>query len=103
MSLTSYRAAPPRVNVVGPQEDGAGTYSRFERDVKGLTRPFSANPLGPNMGNEEEFCTPIQGFHERASGNFYLLGSDNAMHYNPAGTHCRSSLSQGKHEEHGDE
>lgn len=37
MSLTSYRAAPPRVNsFAAPQSKGAGTYSRFEDDVKRL-------------------------------------------------------------------
>ena len=39
MSLTSYRAAPPRVNdrTTGPLRR-AGTYSRFEEDVKGGLR-----------------------------------------------------------------
>src|SRR5262245_58730045 len=44
MSLTSYRAAPPRVNVVAPWRTGAGTYSRFERDVKGLYGRSAENP-----------------------------------------------------------
>src|SRR5262245_25920147 len=40
-----------------PVRTGAGTYSRFKRDVKGLTRPFGAKPLGPNIANTEGFCT----------------------------------------------
>jgi hypothetical protein len=28
-----------------PKRTGAGTYSRFERDVKGFTPPFGGKPL----------------------------------------------------------
>ena len=47
MSLTSYRAAPPRVNVFGKSASiqaklarRAGTYSRFEADVKRAVDPY---------------------------------------------------------------
>src|SRR3990170_3853142 len=46
MSLTSYRAAPPRVNFNrGPHNRGAGTYSRFNGDVKGSTAVGRRPPL----------------------------------------------------------
>ena len=46
MSLTSYRAAPPRANSMrGPYNQGAGTYSRFEGDVKGFTASGRRLPL----------------------------------------------------------
>ncbi len=50
MSLTSYRAAPPRVNSIAAPM-GAGTYNRFKEDVKRLEPAIEeAAPLGLYMG-----------------------------------------------------
>ena len=71
MSLTSYRAAPPRANSVAPRKrSGAGTYSRFEEDVKRIEPPRWAAPLSPYMGLPKPFvnrfgryspCGPLEG------------------------------------------
>src|ERR1700752_4117367 len=54
MSLTSYRAAPPRANSIAtPLAEGAGTYSRFKGDVKGFTANGRRLPLS---GHSRPFC-----------------------------------------------
>jgi hypothetical protein len=71
MSLTSYRAAPPRVNSwpfrtalasrgTGPPSGRprkGGTYNRFEEDVKREIKPL-AGPRSPLYGGAAGVCEP---------------------------------------------